>query len=218
MSGIAEPDAPLPVEGYYRWQSKIYDATRWSFLFGRSRVLRAAAAVARPGRILEIGCGTGRNLAELARLFPTAHLTGLDVSADMLALARKKLAAEAARVELLRQPYHQPLTQAREGEAASVAPFDLILCSYSLSMFNPGWEQAIDSACADLAPDGVLALVDFHDSRHTWFRRWMAMNHVRMEGHLLPRLRTRLAPLMERTHPAYGGLWEWALFAGRSRL
>ncbi len=206
ISPSAAAEAPLPVEGYYRWQSKIYDATRWSFLFGRSLVLKKTAALARPARILEIGCGTGRNLVELARLFPEARLSGLDVSADMLELTRKKLLADSARVELLRQPYQ---------EAIRPGGFDLIVCSYALSMFNPGWEQAIESACADLAPGGVFALVDFHDSRHAWFRRWMSVNHVRMEGHLLPYLQSRFDPRVEEVRPAYGGLWQWGLFVGR---
>lgn len=199
-------EAPLPVEGYYRWQSKIYDATRWSFLFGRSRVLRRAAEAILPSRVLEIGCGTGRNLVELAQRFPTSQLCGLDVSADMLALTRKKLAPHTHRLELLRQTYQRPL---------ATGGFDLILCSYALSMFNPGWEEAIANASADLAPGGVLALVDFHDSRHPWFRRWMSVNHVRMDGHLLPCLQQHFEPLVQEKHQAYGGLWEWTLFVGR---
>lgn len=208
MSAISEStlkSAPLPVESYYRWQSKIYDATRWSFLFGRSLVLRRVAAMAQPARILEIGCGTGRNLAELARLFPQAELTGLDVSADMLAITRKKLEAASRRVTLLRQPYPSPV---RSGG------YDLILCSYALSMFNPGWEEAMIRAQSDLAPGGLFALVDFHDSRHAWFRRWMGLNHVRMEGHLVPKARHLFLPKVEETRRAYGGLWQWTLFLG----
>ena len=202
----SEERAPLPVEGYYRWHSKIYDATRWSFLFGRSRVLKGAANHISPSRVLEIGCGTGRNLAELARLFPKAQLCGLDVSAEMLELTRKKLTAHSHRVELLHKPYPSPM---------GLGGFDLIVCSYALSMFNPGWQEAIAAASADLAPGGVLALVDFHDSRHPWFRRWMGLNHVRMDGHLLPCLKASFDPLVEECHPAYGGLWQWTLFVGK---
>lgn len=203
---MIEEKTPLPVEGYYRWQSVIYDATRWSFLFGRAALLDRVAAVAAPRRILEVGCGTGRNLAELARRFPQAHLTGLDVSADMLALAGKKLAAEKHRMTLIRRRYDAPV---HEGG------FDLVLCSYALSMFNPGWEEALACATADLAPGGLLALVDFHHSRFTWFRRWMALNHVRMDGHLLPRLRERFKPLLAECRPAYGGAWKWVMFLGK---
>jgi S-adenosylmethionine-diacylgycerolhomoserine-N-methlytransferase len=197
---------PLPVEGYYRWQSVIYDATRWSFLFGRSVVIDRVARLAEPKRILEVGCGTGRNLAELARRFPQAQLMGLDVSADMLAITEKKIAGERARVELVKRRYDQPL---RAGG------FDLVLCSYALSMFNPGWEEAVACAVADLAPGGLFALVDFHDSRFPWFRQWMGVNHVRMEGHLLPGLDDRFETLVAERHSAYGGIWEWVVYVGR---
>jgi S-adenosylmethionine-diacylgycerolhomoserine-N-methlytransferase len=197
---------PLPVEGYYRWQSVIYDATRWSFLFGRSVVIDRVARLAEPKRILEVGCGTGRNLAELARRFPQAQLMGLDVSADMLAITEKKIAGERARVELVKRRYDQPL---------SAGSFDLVLCSYALSMFNPGWEEAVACAVADLAPGGLFALVDFHDSRFPWFRQWMGVNHVRMEGHLLPGLEDRFETLVVERHSAYGGIWEWVVYVGR---
>ena len=74
---------------------------------------------------------------------------------------------------LLRRSYSVPVH--RDGEA-----FDLVLFSYALSMFNPGWEQAIDAAYDDLAEDGVIAVVDFSHTRFSWFRRWMGVNHVRM--------------------------------------
>lgn len=197
---------PLPVEGYYRWQSMIYDATRWSFLFGRSALLKQISAIATPQRILEIGCGTGRNLAELARRFPQAHLTGLDVSADMLALTEKKLAPQAQRVTLLRQRYDAPV---RAGH------FDLVLCSYALTMFNPGWQEAQRCAALDLAPGGLFGLVDFHHSRFPWFRRWMGVNHVRMDAHLRPELDEIFTPVTNQVHRAYGGLWEYLIYIGK---
>jgi S-adenosylmethionine-diacylgycerolhomoserine-N-methlytransferase len=206
MKEAVMEEAPLAVEGYYRWQSVIYDATRWSFLFGRSAVLDRVASLVEPKRILEVGCGTGRNLAELARRFPKAQLTGLDVSADMLALTEKKMAAEGERVKLVRRRYDEPVG---EGE------FDLVLCSYALSMFNPGWEESLECAMRDLEPGGVFALVDFHDSRWGWFRRWMGVNHVRMEGHLLPGLEGRFETLVKEKHRAYGGVWEWVIYVGK---
>jgi S-adenosylmethionine-diacylgycerolhomoserine-N-methlytransferase len=206
MKGTVMEEAPLAVEGYYRWQSVIYDATRWSFLFGRSAVIDRAASLAQPKRILEVGCGTGRNLAELGRRFPKAHLTGLDVSSDMLALTEKKMAAERDRVTLVRRRYDEPVNE---------GGFDLVLCSYALSMFNPGWEESLDCAVRDLAPGGVFALVDFHGSRFGWFRRWMGVNHVRMERHLLPGLEGRFETLINEKHAAYGGVWEWVIYAGK---
>jgi S-adenosylmethionine-diacylgycerolhomoserine-N-methlytransferase len=211
-STATSPDRPAStIEGYYRLHARIYDATRWSFLFGRDAILeRVAAVLPASPRILEVGCGTGRNLVALARRFPRAQLTGVDLADTMLAIAGRKTCGLGARVNLLRRAYDSPL--ARSGG------HDLVLFSYALSMFNPGFERAIAAASEDLAPGGHVAVVDFHATRFRWFARWMAVNHVRMGGHLRPVLRANLAAITEETHAAYGGLWHYLLFVGRRGL
>lgn len=195
------------LERYYRFHARIYDATRWSFLFGRADLVGRVAALRTPSNILEIGCGTGRNLARLARRFPRARLTGLDLSADMLARARRCLEPHGDRIALVRQAYVRPLSD-------DEPRFDLIVFSYCLSMIDPGWEQVVASAGLDLRPDGSIAAVDFHDSPSPSFRRWMGVNHVRMEGRLLPELRARFESLDSAIHRAYGGLWRYFHFVG----
>lgn len=194
------------LERYYRFHARIYDATRWSFLFGRADLVKRVAVLHTPTNILEIGCGTGRNLVRLARRFPHARLTGLDLSADMLARARRCLALHGDRLALLHQPYIQPLNRERR--------FDLILFSYCLSMINPGWEQVIASARQDLAANGLIAVVDFHDTAWPLFQRWMGANHVRMEGQLLPELQTRFQFRDSQVRRAYGGAWRYFHFIG----
>ncbi|HRD66044.1 MAG TPA: class I SAM-dependent methyltransferase [Candidatus Competibacter sp.] len=194
------------LERYYRFHARIYDATRWSFLFGRTDLVERAAALRTPSNILEIGCGTGRNLVRLARRFPRARLTGLDLSADMLARARRRLEPHSDRIALVRQAYARPLSDE--------PGFDLIVFSYCLSMIDPGWEQVIASASRDLRPDGSIAVVDFYDSPSPSFRRWMGINHVRLEGRLLPELHDRFISLDSAIHRAYGGLWRYFHFVG----
>jgi S-adenosylmethionine-diacylgycerolhomoserine-N-methlytransferase len=194
------------LERYYRFHARIYDATRWSFLFGRAALVRRVAALRTPTRILEIGCGTGRNLLDLSRCFPNARLTGVDLSGDMLAKARQRLGTGAGQVEWLRQAYEQPLRPAQ--------PFDLVLCSYTLSMINPGWERVIEATRQDLQPGGLIAVVDFHESGLDGFKRWMGLNHVRMEGHLLPALNAGFRPVLSETRAAYGGVWRYLTFIG----
>jgi S-adenosylmethionine-diacylgycerolhomoserine-N-methlytransferase len=204
----AAPARDPGIEGYYRLHAGIYDATRWSFLFGRDAILRhAAVAQPAPTRILEVGCGTGRNLVALARIFPRAFITGVDLSGEMLAIARRKTAAYAPRVRLLQRAYDAPVAAARGHQ--------LVLCSYALTMFNPGFEGAIAAAHRDLAPGGHLAVVDFHATRRRWFARWMGVNHVRMDGQLRPLLHEKFSPVTDRVQSAYGGLWEYLLFVGR---
>jgi S-adenosylmethionine-diacylgycerolhomoserine-N-methlytransferase len=195
------------LQQYYKLHSRIYDATRWSFLFGRRTIVTQAAAITNPEHILEVGCGTGKNLAHLANIFPKSQITGVDVSSDMLGVAKRKLAYAGNRINLVRQPYPFP--------TASAQKYDLILFAYALSMFNPGWESAIRAAMEDLNEGGVLAVVDFHHSSFTGFRRWMGVNHVRMEAHLLPFLESQADKASCEIRRAYGGLWEYVLFLGR---
>lgn len=193
---------------YYRIHARIYDLTRWTFLRGRENLIRLAAAHCHPQDILEVGCGTGKNLLLLGRLFPEAQLRGLDLSPHMLGQAHQKLHSLRQRLTLVEAAYDQP-----------VAPgtFDVVVFSYALSMFNPGWEAALLTASQDLSLGGTIAIVDFHDSPSTRFKRWMGFNHVRLDSHLLPRLR-KLFPMGEwSVHSAFGGLWSYFLFVGRSR-
>lgn len=201
------PDQSARMEQYYRLHAKIYDATRWSFLFGRKALIQTLAAVAQPARILEVGCGTGKNLVTLAQTFPQASLTGLDISESMLKIARKRLDALPIQVDLQHMAYERPL-QTTDG-------YDLILFSYSLSMMNPDWQQVLCCAQSDLAAGGLIAVVDFHNSAWPFFKRWMGVNHVRLDGHLLPELTCMFQPLHCKTQRAYGGWWEYFLFIGQ---
>lgn len=51
------------------------------------------------GRVIELGCGTGKMLARLNQQFPHLELTGIDISPDMLAIARRKLLPPAVLIE-----------------------------------------------------------------------------------------------------------------------
>jgi S-adenosylmethionine-diacylgycerolhomoserine-N-methlytransferase len=206
QSGTQGPGTAL--ERYYQFHSRIYDATRWSFLFGREEILQRVARVATPQRILEVGCGTGRNLPGLRRRFPSAHLTGVDLSEQMLAIAAKKVPDDKA--TLLRRSYSAPVHQGH-------TRFELVLFSYALSMFNPGWEQAISAAWDDLEEGGCIAVVDFSHSHFAWFRNWMGVNHVRMEKHLWPLLGEKFTPLLDERFTAYAGLWSYGIFIGRKQ-
>ena len=194
---------------YYRIHSKIYDLTRWSFLFGRNAIIPEIANSSPPTHILEIGCGTGKNLVALCKAFPQAAVNGVDLSDAMLKVARKNLGKFDRQVNLQCRTYSAPLRPA--------PPFDLILCSYSLSMFNPGWEEAIEYAYEDLAEGGRIAVVDFHDSAFPGFKPWMRLNHVRMDGHLAQKLGKTFPSHTLKIRKAYAGVWSYFLFLGRKK-
>lgn len=150
-------DAKARMDEIYRYQRFIYDASRRWFLFGRDNLL-ADLDPPGGGTVLEIGCGTGRNLIRAASLYPGIRLYGLDLSTVML---------ETARHSITRAGLHARITLA-EADATAFEPqalfgraeFDRIVLSYTLSMI-PRWREALRAALGCVAPGGRLHVVDF---------------------------------------------------------
>ncbi len=195
------------IQNYYHFQSTIYDATRWSFLFGRKLILDKIATETSPKTILEIGCGTGYNLKKLSKRFPDSKILGMDVSKDMLQIAEKKLGSNP-NIQLIERPY------VRESEVNENKP-DVILFSYMLTMVNPDFSDMILQAYDDLKPGGYIAVVDFYNSKHSWFRKHMKNHHVRMESHLNSILEKKFEVVDSEVHNAYQGVWQYFSFIGK---
>src|SRR5215212_8577866 len=80
------------IRNFYRWQAKIYQATRWLFLFGRKRIVEALQLPLWSDKtVVEVGCGTGHNLYYLANKYRNIKLIGVDISPHMLSVATQKL-------------------------------------------------------------------------------------------------------------------------------
>lgn len=197
------------MRGYYRFHARIYDATRWLFLFGRNEIIDCLPFASNDFlTIIEVGCGTGTNLLNLAKRYPNAHFIGIDVSMDMLSKTEKKLSQAGVSFTLHYRPY---------GAADFELPqADIILFSYCLTMVNPDWQILLERAVIDLKPMGNLAFVDFHGTRWQWFRRWMQVNHVEMTGVHLTFLQKILPKNRFAVKKAYGGLWEYFWFLGEN--
>lgn len=168
-------DHARAMDAQYALQRHIYDLTRKYYLLGRDRLIRELA-VPPGGSVLEIGVGTGRNLALVGRRYPQARLFGLDISAEMLKSAEKTLGGRAM---LARADATGFDPQWHFGEAG----FDRVYVSYSLSMI-PGWEEALEQALDVVAPGGSLHIVDFGQQERLprWFRAmlrgWLSKFHV----------------------------------------
>lgn len=182
----AEAHAGL-MDSVYRRQQFIYDFTRKYYLLGRDTLIGELAL--QPGRsLVEIGCGTARNLIAIARRYPEARLYGLDASAEMLKTARQQLArAGLEHRVVLRQGLAEELTPEAFGQQA----FDHALFSYSLSMI-PGWQEAIFAAAKAISSQGFVHIVDFGDLKTMPGRRllqhWLSLFHVTPREELLEAL------------------------------
>lgn len=190
----------------YRRQRLVYDATRKYYLLGRDHALQQL----RPGsdaHVLEIACGTGRNLDQIDRRYPGRRLYGLDISSEMLRTARAKLGDRAS----------LGWADACDFDPANLfgqPTFDRILMSYCVSMI-PQWQTAIAEAVRHLGSGGELHIVDFGDQvgMPRWFDRrlrdWLGRFHVTPRD-TLPRVIADL-PGVEVTHqPLLRGYAQYA--------
>lgn len=162
----------------YRLQRHVYDASRKYYLLGRDEMLDHLAPPP-GGRVLEIGCGTARNLIGVARRYPAARLFGLDISEQMLLTAGNSLRREGidGRVRLARGDAAGFDAKAAFGEAE----FERVYFSYALSMI-PEWQAALAQAARLLGKGGELHVVDFGSCErlprlfkaglHAWLKRF----------------------------------------------
>jgi S-adenosylmethionine-diacylgycerolhomoserine-N-methlytransferase len=140
------------LDDYYGATHRVYDATRRYYLFGRDRVLDTLARE-RWRTLVETGCGTGRNLAHLRAMKPSARYAGIEPSAPMREHAMRR--APFARIA-------DAFAEDAPYLALAGGPPDRILFSYSLSMIADP-DEALAHARTSLAPRGKLVVVDFGD-------------------------------------------------------
>ncbi len=173
-------DAARLMDRIYAQQRHLYDATRKFYLLGRDGLV-ADLDPPDGARVLEIGCGTGRNLIKVARRYPYVECFGLDISRTMLMTARRNVARAGltARIHLV------------EADATSFdpiplfggRPFERVILSYALSMIPP-WREAVRRGADVVSATGSLHIVDFGDQADLplafkrLLRGWLARFHV----------------------------------------
>ena len=106
------------------------------------------------GTVLEVGCGTGNFLIQVTKAFPGAHAIGVDLDADSLAIAAKRI-EEAG---------HTDRVCVKSGtveDAAAPASVDAVVMIEVLHEIAQEMRPAVVQQCArTLKPGGWLVVVD----------------------------------------------------------
>jgi SAM-dependent methyltransferase len=131
-----------------RWAAKHGDIDRSLASIAEALIVFAKP---KPGeRVLDIGCGAGFTTLALARAVgPAGSVTGVDISAPMLAMARKRAQAEKAAIEFL------------EADASAYAwepRYDLLFSRFGV-MFFADPAAAFANLHRALKPEARLAFV-----------------------------------------------------------
>ncbi|MEM6334007.1 MAG: class I SAM-dependent methyltransferase [Planctomycetota bacterium] len=203
-------DAASAMDRMYRYTRHVYDLSRKYYLLGRDGLLDRLAddAIAqakalngqRALRIVEVGCGTGRNLIALRhrlnRRDASADITlyGVDAASVMIETAQKAVDRRGyGEGIVLRQGLAQELSPAMfdlDAREAGKGWVDGAFFSYSLSMIPP-WAESLAAALAAVGPGGAVRVVDFYDQAalpgaFAWvLKRWLAAFHVHYRPELV---------------------------------
>jgi len=127
----------------------------------------------KPGRLLDLGCGTGRHVVGFARR--GFDVTGVDLSAFMINESAEKLRAEGLDAELI----HGNVMDLRE---IAPGPFDYAICMFStLGMIDTQAHRLnLVRAIAGSLRDGGLLALHVHNRFYNLFfpqgRLWLVRN------------------------------------------
>lgn len=175
----------------YRFQRHFYDVTRKYYLLGRDKLI-SEMRINEGDHILEVGCGTGRNLEILAKKYADTKFYGLDASAEMLRNANRRKESKALRNVAFAKELAGGFSYSETFDLEE--RFDAVFLSYSISMI-PDWEDSIDNCLRNLKKGRPLYIVDFFDQRSlpAWFRKalraWLNKFHVQYKPDLIPYLK-----------------------------
>jgi ubiquinone/menaquinone biosynthesis C-methylase UbiE len=150
------------IEGYNR-SAPTYDETAGMIYLGVLRKFLPRLRVVPSPAILDLGCGTGINLLEAARVLgPCAQLHGVDLAPGMIVEARRK--ASGAGVSATFE------VGDAEHLALPDASFDLVICNGVYHWF-PHRSQAIAEISRVLRPNGqALVICVAEPGFHEWVR------------------------------------------------
>lgn len=159
------------LKSYARY-APVYDQTFGWMLSFRGRSMAAGVANQRPGKVLEVGVGTG---ISLGFYHPEQQVHGIDISPDMLAIAQKRVSRKN-----LAHVSHLGIMDARDLEYEDET-FDSVIAAYVMSVV-PEPQRVIREIERVCKPGGDVVIV----------------NHFAAEKGVRRNIESMLAPLSNK--------------------
>ena len=134
--------------------ARTYDRLNRVMTLGLDRHWRRCAVHGLHGRVLDVACGTGDMVLELMRQGCT--VTGIDLSEEMLAIARQKTAAANSQFSILNSQFQKANAEALpfpDGE------FDAVTCAFGVRNFVH-LETGLREMLRVLKPGGKLVILE----------------------------------------------------------
>jgi len=174
-AAVADLDDAHVVAAYARW-APIYDATFGAYTRGPARIGVAEVNRLPPGRVLELGVGTGNSLP----LYDRKHrIVGIDLSREMLARARKRVAEE-------KLDHVEGLHEMDAGNLAfPPASFDIAIAMFVITVV-PDPDRVLAELARVVRPGGRVVLVNhFAVDRgpRAAIERWLARYSAKLGWH-----------------------------------
>ena len=166
MVGLEENSKKTRVREMFDSIAPRYDLLNHLLSFGVDRRWRrrmvGVVAAGTPAAILDVAAGTGDVAVALARRLPAARITGIDLSGEMLAVGRGKVARRGLcdRIELV------------QGDAEQLpfpdGTFDAVTIGFGIRNFG-SIEAGLAEAFRVLRPGGRLCILEFSTPRGRCF-------------------------------------------------
>ena len=120
-------------------------------------------------RVLDLACGEGTLTLWLGERRPDLRVTGLDLSQDMLARAREKLAGcDLDNVSFLEKS--ATCLEAEDllgaGDEATTTPLHMVICSHGFSAMDD-YRSIFEHTLSLLSPGGLYVIVDLYYPKRT---------------------------------------------------
>lgn len=135
----------------YRSLAARYDRKWATYIAATVRETLKRLPQAHKGRLLDVACGTGALLDAVSAVRPNMTLAGVDLTPEMLDVARQRLGSRASLA-----------CGTADALPFRTAGFDIVVVANSFHFFQ-GPEDVLTEICRVLRPDGTLIITDWCD-------------------------------------------------------